>query len=156
ESTCMFPRSPPWRTGVLTPPWCAAAFGLKCGPALVASGALQSPLSCTCTPCSPGLAPCTSTITTTPEAAGVMRAFPVTVLLLRDAGLAVPPAGVAAGAGAAVAGAGAAAGAAAGAGVGDGDEEAQATARIMGNAEIRITRTSAKRGREPSRSAAVV
>src|SRR5437016_2622747 len=151
ESTCMLPRSPAWRTGVLTPPWCAA-LGLKCGPALVAAGSLQSPFSWMCTPCSPGAACCTSTMTTTPEALGVTRALPVTLLPLRGSSTAVATAGVETGSGAAAAGVGAttpasapAAAAAVGAGEGD-DAVAQAQARTRSSEEGRM-RGPPRRGR---------
>src|SRR3989440_9793932 len=82
ELTLMLPRSPPCLTGVFGPPWCAPELGLKCGPALFAAGSLQSPFSWMCTPCSPGEASWTVTRTTTPEAEGVTRAVPVTLLPL--------------------------------------------------------------------------
>src|SRR5436853_4987151 len=85
----MLPRSPPCLTGVFGPPWCAPELGLKCGPALVALGSLQSPFSWMCTPCSPGVAPCTSTCRATPPLAGEARAVPVTPLPLRASSVAV-------------------------------------------------------------------
>src|SRR6184192_1063640 len=47
-----------------------------------------------CTPCSPGVAFCTSTRTTTPDPPGVTRAMPDTLLLLRGSSLAVSTDGV--------------------------------------------------------------
>src|ERR687884_277655 len=75
-------------------------LGLKCPPALVAFGSEQSPFSWMWTPCSPGVAPCTSTWTATPSPAWVKRALPEVVLSLRDSSVAMaaappPPAGAA-------------------------------------------------------------
>src|SRR5207245_1587194 len=78
----MLPRSPPCLTGVFGPPWCAPGLGLKGAPALMAAGPLQSPFSWMCTPWSPGEASWTVTSTTAPEAEGVTRAVPVTLLPL--------------------------------------------------------------------------
>src|SRR5947209_427362 len=105
-----------------------------------------------CTPCSPGVAPCTSTITITPEPPGVTRAVPVTLLLLRDSSVAVAAVGVT-GSGAATAGVGAAATVPASAAVDDAggdDAVAQAHARITSSNERRIGTTSGFGAANPS------
>src|SRR2546422_10861717 len=55
----------------------------------MAAGSLQSPVSWTWTPCSPGAAFWTSMSTTTPDAVGVMRAVPEVLLPLRGSSTAV-------------------------------------------------------------------
>src|SRR5690606_9664000 len=60
---------------------CGALWGLKCSPALDASGALQSPDSCTWNPCSvPAVSPPSSPLMETPPLLTVNSSSPVAVL----------------------------------------------------------------------------
>src|SRR5690606_8095766 len=80
SSAAMLSLSPAWCSPSPTRP-CALAVGLKWPPALVASGALQSPFSCTWKPCwPPGGRPVTSPVMRIPPSTTANSRLPATAL----------------------------------------------------------------------------
>src|SRR5690606_40462763 len=147
----MLSLSPPWCSPWPTRP-CAVAAGLKWPPALLPSGALQSPFSCTWKPCSlPPGSPVTSPVTRMPPSTGAKLSVPATWLpsvacsrAVADTapGAAAMPSGIAPGSastGGAVAALASGAGVAAGSSTGACGWQA-ASSRAAGNSSIRAWR----------------
>lgn len=80
-SAVTLPRSPAWRLASSGLEW-GCPPGLKCPPALEASGAVQSPFIWTCIPCGPGVRPVMwpATVTVLPRRAAVNVTVPRTSL----------------------------------------------------------------------------